>query len=373
MAEFIRPDYIVSYNMHINELKRELRITQEGIMPLHKYKSIQHPGTEGIFQNGIFPEFIRDIRGGGGIFPVLPDGSFVAVQRGMDAPRQPGALDIFAGMIQPTVNEIMAKEQGLKVTLKGSKVSLLWTEIEAVPLTRHKGKLTFHVFTPQAEEPVEQASAITQMVGIQKLVASLNKKDYKIEVHRGGFELGTASNGWRIIEVDESGKEVLSINAVLSFEKAGNNQAGSFELTVPGLYNMYNPDTFADIQLNKLLFADLEHGIGDINYFDNAPMDSTVSLNRLVWLFREDTVYVYRAGEQVGKGSVDEVLYKNFDVEGYRQSLAEQVRTGKSDGITPKMKSMAKRKINFPSIGKPIILKPLTELTGYLSALRPRQ
>jgi len=373
MAEFIRPDYIVSYNMHINELKREVRITQEDIKPLHDYKSIQHPGTEGIFQNGIFPEFIRDIRGGGGIFPVLPDGSFVAVQRGMDAPRQPGALDIFAGMIQPTVNEIMAKEQGLKVTLKGSKVSLLFTEIECVPLTLHEGEPTFYVFTPLAEELVEQASAITQMIGIQKLMASLNKKDYKIEVHIGGFELGTTPNSWRIIEVDESGKEVLSINAVLSFEKAGNNQAGSFELTVPGLYNMYNPDTFADIQLNKLLFADLEHGIGDINYFDNAPMDGTVSLNRLVWVFG-DTIYVYRAGELLGKfGSVGDALYKNFDVEGYPQSLAELVRTGKSDGITRKMDLMANQKINFPSMSKPIIPKRLTELTGELRDLRPSQ
>jgi len=57
---------------------------------------------------------------------------------------------------------------------------------------------------------------------------------------------------------------------------------------------MYNPDTFADIQLNKLLFADLEHGIGDINYFDNAPMDGTVSLNRLMW-WLGDIIYVYRA------------------------------------------------------------------------------
>jgi len=78
--------------------------------------------------------------------------------------------------------------------------------------------------------------------------------------------------------------------------------------------------------------------------------------------------------ELLGKyDSVFDALSANFDVEGYRQPLIELVRTGKSSGATAKVLSMAGQPINFPSIGKPIILKRLMELKEVLRDLQPSQ
>jgi len=359
MAEFIIPDYIVSYDMKIDNSKREARIFQKDIIPPSDY-SVQHPGTGGIFQNGIFPEFIRDIRGGGGIFPFFRDGSFVLVQRDMHAPRQPGALDVFAGMIQPTVNEIIAKERGLKVTLKG--LVSLFTEIEVVPVISQKGMLIFYVVAPRLpEESVTQAVITTQTAGIEMLTGK-NIKDYGIEVYKEGLELGTASNGWIIREFNERGEEVFSIEGVgLSFENR------SFEFTFPALYTIFPPN----ISFDKVSFADIEHGSGGINYCaDGGVIIKAPPLGRLVWVFKKDgEVYVYRKGKLLCKcGSVDEALHKNFDVEGYRQSLAELVRGGKSPGKTKKV--FLEGPINFPITGESIEPEQLTVLENTLRNLQ---
>jgi hypothetical protein len=364
-------EHTVFYDVDMQQEWRKILMYQKGFESLDDYNKRSHPEINAV-RNGLAHN-IKLVRVGGGIFAMFPDGSYILLERDTGAPRMPGALDIFAGMVQPTSIDITAN------VLTGSKIELLLTEIEAVPVTYDGKKRTYYVFTPQGvEEAIARLVNDTQSVGIAKWEGS---NPYRIEVNAGLFNLGVAQDGWEVIEFDPNGTKVFEKNALVSFEDH------SVELIFPGLYKFntdIDPTAFADIRLASIV--DIEHGPGSVDRYDNGIIDRTKRLNRLViWGGRggDDSITVYYNGEYIRKFDPGEFVRWNpkdekyHKITGYTSSLQDLVNDG-NPGMTPKPRAVADDKGNgflFDSLlrddgsGKPIpvkVNKTLKELKAEL-------
>jgi len=328
-------EHTVFYDVDMQQEWRKILMYQKGFESLDDYNKRSHPEINAV-RNGLAHN-IKLVRVGGGIFAMFPDGSYILLERDTGAPRMPGALDIYAGMAQPTSNEITAK------VLTGSAIVRLLTEIEAVPVTYDGKEHTYYILPPNGvEEAIARLVNDTQSVGIAKWEGS---NPYRIEFNAGVFDLGAAQDGWNVIEFDPNGTKVFEKNALVSFE------ANSVELTFPGLYKFntdIDPTAFADIQLTSIV--DIEHGPGIVDRYDNGIVDYTKLLKRLViWGGRggDDSISVYYNGKHIRTfNTAGEFLRWNpkderYDnITGYANSIKELVESGRSPGMTPKPRAV---------------------------------
>jgi hypothetical protein len=321
-------EYAVLYDVNIQQEGGEKIISmhQTKIESLAAYGLRSHSEIDAV-RKGL-TNSIKSVRAGGGFFPMFRNGGYALLLRNAGAKRMPGALDICAGIVEPTSNEI---DENMLTT--SSKIVLSLSETEIAPVTYDGKKRTYYIFTPytpQVDEAIAQLLRRTQFAGIERWGGS---NPYSIEVNAGVFDLGVAQDSWHVREFGPNGTKVFEKKALVGFEDH------SVEVIFPMLYNTdRDPTSFA--------FVDTEPGNGPTpNRYDNVPYgDYSPPLNRLVVVGGQDgdnTIIVYYNGKRrrifntAGEFVRWNPKYED-NIPGYPNSMMELVKDGKSPGMTPK-------------------------------------